>query len=171
MRKLLAIFAFVPAVAFGQSEASQSIGASATVLQQISVSAVQDLEFDKVGQGVNKVVAVDDATSGRFSVKGQGAARYELTLTLPTHLAQAGEDAAELVIDTWTGSYSDESDMPEGTAFTPSNSPETRTLPGDVTDYSQEQFYRIGATVRPTANQAPGDYTAEIQIAVEYLDI
>lgn len=91
MRKfasLLSLAAVIaaPSMLSAQSDSNLDVGASATVLQTIQVVAGRDLAFGKVGQSTNKTVAADDATSGRFSVVGQGAARYELQVLLPANL-------------------------------------------------------------------------------------
>lgn len=171
MRKLIAFVALsvVPSIAFAQADATAGVGSTATVLQQISVVAGQDLAFGKVGQNVAKSVDANAATSGRFNVVGQGAARYELTITLPANLVSGSDN---LLIDTWTGREMDDADGDEGAEFTPvSAAVLTRTLPGVAADANQKHFYRLGATVRPTASQAAGNYSATITVDATYIDI
>ena len=57
------------------AQASGSIQALANVLAPITVAAGQNLDFGNVTPGVNKTVAVTDATSGRFDATGQASAR------------------------------------------------------------------------------------------------
>lgn len=165
---VVALAAVAP-TAQAQSSASASINATGTVLSPLSVVAGQSLAFGKVGQNVAKTIAPDDATSGRFIVQGQGAAKVDITLTLPTNLTSG---ANTLAIGTWTGAFGFGNDAAGGTAFTPvSGVAVNRTLPGLVTDAAQRIFYRLGAKVTPTAAQAAGDYTGAIQLNAIYTEI
>ena len=162
--------AFSPSMASAQSQANANVQVSATVLQTISVSNVQDLAFGKVGQSTIKTVAPDDATSGRFNVKGQGNARFNLTLVLPSVLTSEDED--ELQIDTYAALSVDGADAANGDSWTPASGVATEfTLPGDVDDADQLKSFRIGATVTPDANQAAGVYSGTINVSAIYLDI
>lgn len=176
MRKIFGLLAAVavvsvaPSIASAQATATGNVDATATVLQAISITPSQTLAFGKVGQGVNKQVQSDDPTSGRFTVKGQGNANFKLVMVLPSVLVSADND--ELTIDTYEAKHVDGADAAAGTAYVPvSGQDQLYTLPGAASDADQLKSFRIGATVRPTALQAAGVYTAQIGLTATYLDI
>lgn len=165
----LGLSLLAPFTAHAQSSASATVEVTASVLSPITITSVQGLAFGKVGQAVDKQIQPDDGTSGRFHVTGNGAAKVNVTITLPSVLTSSGN---QLVIDTWTGKWSPNSDGTSGTAFTPvSGTAVPHTLPGTVDDALTSLHFRLGATVRPLLTQARGNYQAAIQIAAVYTEI
>ena len=170
MRKFLGLLALVPAFALAQSNATGNVLATATVLQAISIAPTAPLAFGKIGQGVVKVVLSDDLTSGRFNVKGQGAARFKLVMTLPANLVSA--TSQNLAISEYEARHVNGVDAAAGVAYVPvSGADQTYTLPGTVDEADQLKSFRIGAKVTPTALQAAGLYTGQIGLIATYLDI
>ncbi len=140
-----------------------SINATARVLAPIAVGTTEDLRFGDVLQGINKVVAASDAASGQFEFSGATGAEVDLVLTLPTDLLNG---VTPMPINTWTGLRGVNAIRGAGTAFTPTDGASILDNLGPAgTD-----FYRIfiGATVVPGGAQAPGNYTAPIDLQVTY---
>jgi hypothetical protein len=146
----------------GASASAQSANASVTaeVQQPITVTKTRDLDFGLVFPGVDKVVAVSDATSAAFSVTGQASAQVHITFTLPGTLTNGGNS---LTITDWTARHNTTNSSASGTDFTPSASPTTATLSG-----SGELYVFLGATVQPTTTQVAGTYTGTATITVVY---
>jgi hypothetical protein len=151
-------------MAFATTASAQSanINATATVLQPLTVTGARDLAFGNVYPGVNKSVAVADATSGRFDLTGVASAQVTLSFTLPTNLTNGGNN---LPIGSWTGYYNVTNNASVGgTSFTPSASPTTTTL-APVTG---QLFVFAGATVSPSGSQVAGSYTAQVTLTAAY---
>ncbi len=140
-----------------------SINATARVLAPIVVGTTEDLRFGDVLQGTNKVVAASDAASGQFEFSGSTSAQVDMVLTLPTDLSNGG---ILMPINTWSGLRGVNATRGAGTAFVPTDGASIL----DNLGVAGTDFYRIfvGATVVPGGAQAPGNYTAPIDLQVTY---
>lgn len=138
---------------------SGSITATATVQTPINVSGAVNLDFGSVFPGLNKSVAVTDATAGRFDVTGQASAPVSMTFVLPANLVSGGN---LLPIGTFTGNWNT-TNAPTGTGFTPSAAATAATLSG-----TGALFVFVGATVSPVVNQPAGVYNGTVQMTVVY---
>jgi spore coat protein U-like protein len=156
--------AVVAALALTTSAAeaqSANIQALANVFAAISVSGARNLDFGNVFPGVNKIVAPDAGTSGRFDATGQASAGVNMTFTLPANLTSGGNN---LPIASWTGCFDTDNDPTSGcTAFTPSAAASAASFSG-----GGNLFVFVGATVSPAANQAAGAYAGTVTITVAY---
>lgn len=158
LRTTAVLAALVATVATAGQAQSANIQATATVFTPMTVTGVRNLQFGSVIQNVPRTVAVADAGSGQFNLTGQALANVALTFTLPTNLTGAGN----LAIGTWTGNHNTTA-SPTGTAFTPSASATNAAFPAAGT-----LFVYLGATVSPTAAQAPGNYTGTVTLTAAY---
>jgi hypothetical protein len=138
---------------------SNTIQATADVQTPINVTPLSDLDFGAVLPGVPKAVAVTDLTAGSFQVDGLASANVNLTFTLPTNLANGGNN---LPIGSWTGEHT-ASAVPSGSNFTPSATP-TPTVIGA----GSSLYVFLGATVSPASSQAAGVYTGTVAMTVDY---
>ncbi|HEY7683880.1 MAG TPA: DUF4402 domain-containing protein [Gemmatimonadales bacterium] len=144
---------------------SANINATATVYQAMTVTGARTLDFGNVFPGVNKAVAVTDATSGRFDLVGQAAANVNLTFTLPANLTSAGNN---LPVGTWTGCWNPTANNSASgcTAFTPSGSASAVAFGGSSGTSNMWVF--VGATVSPGAAQVAGTYTGTVTLTAAY---
>jgi hypothetical protein len=163
MSRLLGTLAGVALIAVATTASAQSatITANATVLQPLTVSNVRNLNFGDVYPGVNKPIAYDAATSGKFSLSGIANAQVNLTFTLPTNLSSGGN---QLPIGSWTGCHNTIDATAACTTFTPSASATTTRLHLTLGTL----FVFVGATVSPTGTQAQGSYTANVTLTGAY---
>jgi hypothetical protein len=148
-------------VAGTASAQSGTITANATVLQPLTVTNVRNLDFGDVYPGVNKGMAYDAATSGKFGMSGFANAQVSFSFTLPTNLTSGGNT---LPIGTWTGCHNTADATAGCTTFTPSASNTTTRL--NVTLGTLHVF--VGATVSPPGTQAQGSYTANVTMTAAY---
>jgi len=162
-RNTLMALALAAGVVTTAEAQTASINATARVLAPIVVGTTEDLRFGDVLQGTNKVVAAADAASGQFEFSGSTSAEVDMVLTLPTDLDNGG---ILMPIGTWSGLRGVNATRGAGTAFVPTDGASIIDNLGALgTD-----FYRIfvGATVVPGGAQAPGNYTAPIDLQVTY---
>jgi hypothetical protein len=142
---------------------SASIDVTATVQQPITVTGPVALAFGAVFPGINKMIAATGASAGRFDVTGQTSAPVNLTLGLPTSLAQGINN---LAIGSWTGYLSPTTSPAGGAAFSPvDGSIQTASLSSAALG-ALSVF--LGATVSPAVNQAPGPYLGTVSLTVTY---
>jgi len=141
-----------------QNSASASVTAS--VQQPLAVTKTNDLAFGTVFPGLNKTVAVSDATAAAFSVAGQAGASVNLTFSAPATIASGGNT---LPIASWTGRWNTTASASAGTDFTPSASATSATLNGTGAIY-----VFVGATAQPSASQAAGSYSGTLTLTVVY---
>jgi len=153
--------AFLSLAASTAQAQSGNIQATANVLASISVAQGRALDFGNVTPGVNKTVALTDATSGRFDATGAAAAGVQITFTLPTDLASGGDN---LPIAGWTGCWNTANDASAGCAA---------ANMGGSTNGSFSAggllYVFVGATVSPGAAQAAGAYSANVTMTLSYL--
>ena len=155
---LAAVAALTTASAEAQSQTG-SVSALANVQQPINVTGVVDLDFGNVFPGVNKTVAVTDATAGRFDVTGQASTPVLISFVLPANLTGPGN----LPIGSWTGHHNTANSPAGGSNFTPSAATTNSTLSG-----TGALFVFVGASVTPATNQAAGAYSGTVQMTVTY---
>ena len=164
---LVVAFGLTATAAQAQSY-SGSLLAKAAVLRAITVTGDRDIDFGTVFQGVDKTLAVADATSGHFTIDGHPNQNVNIRFTLPATLTAQSAPATTMVIDTWTGYWNRASDSPSlgGNAFTPSAA-NTAAQFGNVAGTGKLWVY-IGATVHPTAAQLADDYQGTVTLTASY---
>jgi hypothetical protein len=158
-----------PMIVVGQEVAIGS--ATARVLANIIVTAVNPLDFGDIFQGVPKRVANNEGGAAIFSITGQAGAGVSLYMQLPEYLSLSdGSDrmviifgATDASIDT-TGAAN-----PEGMNgslgwqnVNPNNLPSAAVIGTSGTN-----IY-LGGSVRPSTNQRAGNYSGDIVITAAY---
>jgi spore coat protein U-like protein len=155
---LIAALALTPATLFAQNAAN--IAATTTIAPSLSVTAVRNLDFGTLPQGTGPtIINSADASSGEFSVGGLANASVTLTFGLPTELSDGA--GFTIPIDSWTAQTS--ALGPGIEFFTPSSSGSTVHM---GTNGGLAVF--VGARISPSPNQAPGNYSAVVQMTVQY---
>ena len=147
--------------------------AIANVLTGLSVTAVQDLDFGDVLQGVAKSVPNNDAAnSGIFVITGQPGAGISVYMALPAYLATAtGDDRMNITFGVTDGSIdstgnSDPSTFGDGWPnINPFALPSNLTIGSAVP--SQTAIF-LGGRVIPSIDQLSGPYSAEVIVTVAY---
>jgi hypothetical protein len=152
--------------ATGAAAQTATINVTANVYQALTVSAGNDLAFGNVFPGVNKTIALTDATAGRFDITGQTNSNVSLSFTLPNSGAYiVGPSSAQLPLSAWTACWNTASSGGAGcTSFTAASG--TNAAFGGGT--SLHVF--LGATVQPAASQAAGSYTGTAVLTVAYVN-
>lgn len=147
--------------------------ALANVLTALSVTAVQDLNFGDVYQGVGKAVPNNDAlNSGVFVITGQSSAGISVYITLPPYLATAtGDDRMDVTFDA-TDCSIDSTGNSDPSAFgdgwpnvNPYNLPNNLVIGSAVP--SQTAMF-LGGRVTPSVDQTAGPYSGDIIVTVAY---
>jgi hypothetical protein len=149
------------AVATGAAAQSASINVTANVYQALTVAAGNDLDFGNVFPGVNKTIALTDATAGRFDITGQSGATASISLTLPANIT----GPASLPIGSWTACWNVTNNAASGcSSFTAASGTSAAFGAGSTL------FVFLGATASPAANQASGSYTGTATLTVAYVN-
>jgi hypothetical protein len=150
--------------------------ATATVMAGLVVTAVQDLAFGNVLQGVAKSTPNDDdANSGIFSITGAASAGLSIYLTLPDYMALAdGSDrmtvafsSTDATVDTTVATPST---VVAGDGWVDVNPRGLGTLGGGgavVGTGGQTNLY-LGGKVTPAVDQSAGAYTGDLICTVAY---
>jgi hypothetical protein len=145
----------------------------ANVLAGLSVTAVQDLNFGDVLQGIAKNVANDDAVNaGIFTITGEAGAGITVYMALPEYLATpTGDDRLTIMFGPDVASVDttinvDPSAFGSGWQNTnPYNLPSGITV-GTVGQNQTAVF--IGGRVVPAINQKSDTYSGYITVTVAY---
>ena len=158
---LVALTLAVAGVVTAQAQGvNGSITATASVQSPITVAGSRALDFGNVFPGINKTVAVGDATAGLFTVTGQASTQVTYAFTLPGNLTNGLNN---LPISPWSGYVNTTNSTSGGSSFPPSAVPANATLSG-----SGALFFFIGATVTPPNNLPAGTYTGTVTLTVSY---
>jgi hypothetical protein len=149
--------------------------AVASVLAALAVTAVQDLDFGSVLQGVTKTVdRTDAANAGIFQISGEGTGNREVAMymQLPTYLwnSTAGSQDrlviyfkdTDCTIDTTNGTP----DTPGAGALV---AEDPHSLP-DTGIGGNDNVIRIylGGAVYPAVDQRAGNYSADVILTAAY---
>lgn len=155
---LSAALALHPESVMAQNSANASV--TAEVQQPLAVTKTNDLAFGSVFPGLNKAIAVTDASAAAFTVQGQAGAAVNLTFSTPSTLASGGNS---LAIGTWAARRNTSNSSASGTDFTPSGSATSATIGG-----GGGLYVFVGATVQPTVGQVAGTYSGTLTLTVVY---
>jgi hypothetical protein len=140
--------------------AQATIGVSADITAQLTVTGANNLSFGAVLPGFPRTVATSASNAGKFSLSGAVNANVSITLALPADLRSG---ANILAIDNWDGCRNIADAFAGCTAFTPSGAAFTTPLgPTGVL------VVFLGARVVPTAIQPAGLYTGSISMTAAY---
>ena len=174
---LLTVFLLVLLPHGGLAQDVANGQATATVQTGLVVTAVQNLAFGNVLQGVAKTTPNnDDANSGIFSVTGANSAGVSVYFTLPTYMALAdGSDRMTIAFST-TDAIVDTNATSPATAVAGDGwlDVDPRTLnslaPSGVVigNATGETDIYLGGKVTPSIDQKAGAYTADIILTVGY---
>ena len=160
---VLALATTILAIAPGNSDAQNTITATATVATTITVTGQQDLDFQLVLPGFTKTVLVTDPTAGLFLVAGGATAEVDVNfVTLPPNL---DDGSGNLLPITYTGVYNTVSDPSAGaTPFVPT----AGAGPTANLSAAGELYVYLGGVVDATAPPPNGTYTGLVRMTAAY---
>ncbi len=164
--------------AMAQNTDNDNIIGRAQIIQKVDVTQQVNLDFGIVAQGANKSIGLTNnvtglpnqgtQTTGRFLVSSAPSTSLDLTFTVPGTLVNG---ANNLVIDTYKCGWA------LNNAYTTSPvsfgaddvvTTDIASFPTNVVESVNGVYVFIGATVKPTANQAVGLYEANITLTATY---
>jgi hypothetical protein len=156
---LFALLAVTPALR-AQSGTTQ---VTAAVVTPVTVTGLAPLDFGNVVRGVNRTVAWNATTSGRFRITGQGTSQLAITFTLPTTLSNG---FATMPINTYRVRVNGfNSTLFASNVGVVSGVPFTRNL------VAGSLWFFVGARVQPTTTQAPGTYASPVVLTAAYTGV
>lgn len=148
--------------------------ATATVLAALTVTAVKDLVFGNVLQGVQKPVSNLDADAGIFSITGASSAGISFYMVLPEYVSLTGDSDRMTISFTATDANIDTTGLSaaDPTAFLAANGyadENPRNLSSTNFEAPAATIYiYMGGKVTPTVDQTAGAYTGDILLTVAY---
>ncbi len=155
-----------------QNTANAIASGKAEIVQSMAVTKQVDLDFGLVAQGANKTIGLTNnvtglpqqgtQTTGRFLVSAAKGTNVDLTFTTPTNLVNGSNN---LLIEDYTYGWHIANSF-AGTTFI--NGTTDITFPDNIVESVNGIYVFIGGTVKPTANQAIGNYTANITLTATY---
>jgi len=129
----------------------------------LTVTGEQDLQFGSVLPGLPTPVSPADGTSaGQFQIRGERDAEVVVQLTLPTALVAQGGVELPLAFGFADGRWGTRPSIGQSQGFDP-NVPLVAQL-----SRSGRLYIWLGGTAEPLPSQAPGIYSAAINITVAY---
>ena len=186
---LVAVFAFGTTFLAQAQDRFATISASANVVDELKVTAVDNLEFGVVMQGVNKMVNLTGGVSDNDASGTTGKTSATVQTGLFEVYAGAGSSVTlsftfPAVLNSTVGSFS----MPiafnedangndtENLGYGPSDASITRlnlgdnsiTFPTNPLNGSNGINVFVGGVVKPSVSQANGSYTGDIKLTAVY---
>lgn len=176
-------------VAAQAQDRSATLAASAKVVDALSVTQDQDLNFGIVMQGINKLVnsaggVADtdllgedndtDVEVGKFLVHAGAGSSVTLSFIVPSVLTNAAANNATMPIafnqdeneaDFMTVAYGATSAAQTRLEVTGGNS---ITFPSTQINSKTGTYVWVGGVVKPSANQANGSYTGTVTLTAAY---
>jgi hypothetical protein len=143
--------------------------ASATVMAPIVVTKAADLSFGKFAIGAGGTITI--STSGVRSASGVVPSGDGSTMTAAQFVVTGSKDATYSITHGGTTSLSRTSGsetmvLTKFSDLTAANATAGTANSGTLVTGSQSIY--VGGTLTVAANQAPGDYTGQVSVAVEY---
>ncbi len=160
----------IPGPALSQDVA---VGAATVeVLEAVTISSSQALDFGSILQGVpSKILNNDGSSAGIFEISGANGAGVEAYLLLPSYLTRkGGEDRLSVVFGTTdisvdTTGAGDPAGMDASKGW---QNTDPNNLPANIKVGSADTDLYLGGSAIPSPTQKPGDYSGEIVLTVYY---
>lgn len=160
MKKLILTLALVAIGTVAHAQQAD-ITASATIIEDLTVTAGANLAFGDIARDVAATIAYNAAGAGTFTVSGTPNVEVEVTLTLPSVLTSS--EGADLTFTATAGIDTADLDPTSGTAFTTSPAtPQVENL-----NSNGDLFVSVGGSVTPGVTHI-GVYTGTITLAAVY---
>lgn len=185
----IAVFSLGFGVAAQAQDRSATLSANATVVDQLSVTQDQDLNFGIVMQGVKKMVSVSGGTSdldagednttgvtvGKFLVNAGAGSSVTLSFIVPSNLTNGANNLPILFNQGLDGqpavtvAYGATSGSVTGLSVTSDNSitfPSSTIGSGDAA--KNGTYVWVGGVVNPSGTQVNGAYTGTVTLTASY---
>jgi hypothetical protein len=183
------LFVSVLSLGFGVAAQAQTatntLGASATIVDQLAVAQEADLKFGIVMQGVNKMINLVDGTSassgvpstsnigtGRFLVNAGAGSSVTLKVEVPANLLKGsvtmpiafnenalGAPATTVGFGPAPGSVTKLNVGAAGNSI---------TFPSDVINSKTGTYVYVGGVVKPASDQENGAYIGTVTLTATY---
>lgn len=172
-------------VSYAQQSDNASASATADVLTAVDVNKNTDLVFGNVTPGNTKTISVGSSvisgiaggtteSAAQFTVSKGANSEVILSFDLPTNLTSGSNnleiefaDASDTKLSRLTTSEASDGENPED--FTPGSDFVTLTSADYSSYFSATEFYVwLGGTVKPTNDQAQGEYSGQITLTATY---
>lgn len=146
------------AIAFGQTDSDfDTITVSAKVLNPITVTGGDALDFGAVLVESETTIGAQDTEAGNFTVSATGGEQVTLSFDPPATLGNA-----EIIFKNGTHAW--------GTSTQAASTAVANLTDNTVTPDADAFSVWIGGTLEVTANAVAGDYSADFTLTVEYVD-
>ncbi len=159
-RRLVAVLLALVCAGPALPAQSGAITVDATVVTPVMVTGLAPLDFGTVFRGINRTVAWNAATSGRFRITGLGTAQLSISFTLPATLSNG---FSTMPINQYRVRVNGvNSPFFATNIVVTSGAPFTRNL------VAGSLWFFVGARVQPTTTQAPGTYASPVVLTAAY---
>ena len=146
------------------AQKSASVDATANLLNNLTVTGLNNLKFGDVTAGINDLVQKGNVEAGeqlgKFKIEGTSNASIQATIIFPSTLdLSGGGDSMPFGNEKIYGYATDD----VNSATYPGSNPFTDSLSGFGAYYVW-----VGGTVQPSNNQTAGAYSASITLEASY---
>jgi len=156
---ILALSGAVLATLMTPAARAQTIQATATVDQALTLTPGSDLDFGLVIPGFTKTVLVGDVTAGTFQIAGGNGLEVAFSFSTLTNPLTSGGNNLPI---TYTGVHNTANSAAGGTGFDPTVGA-TTFLSG-----SGDLYIFLGGTVDASAGPPAGVYSGDVTLTAAY---
>ena len=161
MKRVVFIISFILFIVSFSYAQTYPIQATATVLSPLNVTS-SNLVFGDVLRGVNKSIIPGDASSGKWVITGVSGKQVQFSIATPSDLSNTTSNYLLYSYSSTDCKWSTDVSGTPGTNFSPSTSTTASLSSGGML------YIFVGGTLKPTSSQAPGAYTGDVVLTIQY---
>lgn len=141
------------------------VSGSLRVLNVLTITTEQNLDFGRVVQNSTREISADDPLAGRVLISKSGSQGITIQVTYPSSINN-GPNSLSLTSNSNSGKYTSGGSM-SAVYFNPSGF----TSPSGILPDAPSVYVYLGGILAPTLATPEGDYNGQITVLVTYSGI
>ena len=156
---LIAAMMLIEAPTFAKKNASATADVKARVIQGLSITKNQDLDFGDIAQGSYYNIDVSDAKAVKMTVSGEALENITITYDVPAVLTNDGSPSNTVAFNAY---------VKYNTVDNPVNATSFNTGSVEQLNSTGYIYVYFGGNLTPGETQQTGNYSGEFTLNVEY---
>ena len=144
---------------------SGTVNGSLRVLNVLTISTEQNLDFGRIVQNSTRVVSADDPLAGRLLITKSANQGITIQVNYPTTIT-SGPNSLSMSSSSSSGKY-----LAAGSSTPVYFNPSGYTSAAGILPTAPYLYIYLGGTLAPTLSTTPGSYSGVITVSVSYSGI
>jgi len=141
------------------------VNGSLRVLNVLTISTEQNLDFGRIVQNSTRVLTADDPLAGRLLITKSANQGITIQVNYPSTIT-SGPNSMSLTSNSTSGKY-----LAAGSSTPVYFNPSGYTSPTGILPAAPHLYIYLGGTLEPTLATTPGNYSGQIVVSVSYSGI